>query len=274
MRMTFCGTGSGGVTAKRAASCVLLDDGAKGILLDCGPGALGAIFRAGLPIPNTRTLILSHLHMDHVHGFPAWLAHLVFPYGKLPVVYGPPGTRAYIDAATRATSMVTSIAGQEFGGPLDVPVVELADGSERDIDGSRLRSIVVPHAPEVVAMAHRLEFGGRTVAYSGDTRADASLMVPLAEGADVLIHEAYSIAGLADWTANDPPRRRDAILQAFERTHSQVDAVAKIARDAGVPRLVLTHLNPGEQAERLVAEAAEYYPGEIVAAYDGMALEV
>lgn len=274
MRLTFCGTGSGGVTAERAASCILVDDGQTGILLDCGPGTLPAIFRAGLPIPSTKTLIISHLHMDHVHGFGEWLAHLVFPFGVLPVVYGPPGTRAYVDAATRATSMVTSLVGRDFGGPLDVPVVELVDGEERTIETARLRSIVVPHAPEIVAMAHRLEFAGRTLVYSGDTLADPKLMVPLASGADVLVHEAYSVAGLTDWTANDSPRRRDAIFKAFERTHSLVDDVARIAQEAGVGRLVLTHLNPGEDAERLGAEARKLFAGEVIFATDGVVLEV
>ena len=274
MRITFCGTGGGGVTAVRATSCILLDDGEKGLLLDCGPGTIGALFRSGLPLPAIEAVLFSHLHMDHVLGFPELLAHLVFPFGVLPRVYGPPGTPPFIDFAARTTAMVTSIPGRPFGGPLDVPVMELQDGQELVTKEGRIRGIVVPHAPEVVAMAHRVEFAGRTIVYSGDTRADPALMTPLAEGADVLIHEAYSEAGLEDWTAGSSPARREAIFGAFQRTHTRVDVAAKIAAEAGVKRLVLTHLCPGEVAGRLAREAAGYFSAEVVVAEDGMVLNV
>ena len=250
----------------------MLDDGERGLLLDCGPGTIGNIVRSALPLPLVQALLVSHLHMDHVHGFPEWLAHLCFPFGITPRVYGPEGTRAYVDLAAKATGLVTPIPGRGFGGPIDVPVLELSDGREVSIPEAQFRAIVVPHAPEVVALAYRVTMAGATVAYSGDTRADVSLMVPLAEGADVLIHEAYSDAGLDDWTRNDSPGKRDAILGAFERTHTRVDVAASIAKEAGVRRLVLTHMNPGEQPDRLAAEARAVFGGEVVVAEDGLVL--
>jgi ribonuclease BN (tRNA processing enzyme) len=250
----------------------MLDDGEKGLLLDCGPGTIGAITRSGMPLPAVQALLISHLHMDHVHGFPAWLAHLCFPFGVLPRVYGPEGTRNYVDLASRATAMVTSIPGRPFGGPLDVPSMELSNGQDVVTREATFRAIVVPHAPEVVALAYRVTMAGRTIVYSGDTRAELPLMVPLSEKADVLVHEAYSEAGLSDWTANDSPGRRDAIFGAFERTHTRVDFAAKIAAEAGVSRLVLTHLNPGEAPSRLAAEANAWFKGEVVVAEDGLTL--
>lgn len=272
MRVTLCGSGAGSVTAERAATCILLDDGERGLLLDCGPGSLGALFRTGLALPKTQALVVSHLHMDHVHGFPEWLAHLVFPFGALPRVYGPSGTRAYVEAAATATAMVTAKRGEPLGTPLDVPVVELGDGDVLEIAEGTVRSIVVPHAPEVVALAHRVAFAGATIVFSGDTRAEAGQMTPLSDGADVLIHEAYSEAGLADWTRGREQSRVEAILSAFERTHTRVDAAARIAAEAGVKRLILTHLNPGEQPERLAAEARRWFSGEVIVAADGLSL--
>lgn len=274
MRVTFCGTASGGATAKRAATCILLDDGERGLLLDCGPGSLGALFRAGLALPKTQALVVSHLHMDHIHGFPEWLAHLVFPYSAIPRVYGPAGTRAYVEHAVRATSLVTSVYGKPFGAPFEVPVIEFEDGADWEIPEASVRSIVVPHAPEVVALAHRVSFAGRTIVYSGDTRAEAGLMVPLAEGGDMLIHEAYSEAGLTDWTRGSEPSRIEAIFRAFERTHTRVDVAARIAEEAGIRTLVLTHLCPGEQPERLAAEAQGWFSGEVVVAEDELSLRV
>ena len=274
MRITFCGTGSGGASAQRSASCILLDDGEEGMLLDCGPGTIRALFRARLALPKAQILLVSHLHMDHILGFGEWLAHLVFPYQVVPRVYGPPGTAAYVDLVGKATGMTTSIRGQEFGVPLRVPVVELGDGAQLELPECRSRSIVVPHAPEVVALAHRVEFGGRTIVYSGDTQAAPELMVPLADAGDVLIHEAYSDAGLADWTRGIEQARADAIAATFARSHTRVDVAARIASEAGVKRLVLTHLCPGEKPDRLKAEARAHFNGEVVVAEDELALEI
>ncbi|MEO8538899.1 MAG: MBL fold metallo-hydrolase [bacterium] len=274
MRITFCGTGGGGASAERSGSCILLDDGDRGMLLDCGPGSIGAILRSGLALPKASLLVVSHLHMDHVLGFDDWLAHLVFPYRVIPRVVGPPGTRAFVELVGKSTGMVHSILGEKFGEPIQIPVTELADGEVSDHAEAKVRSIVVPHAPEVVAMAHRVEFGGATVVYSGDTCAVPDLMIALAEGADVLIHEAYSEAGLRDWTRGADSARVDAIFAAFARSHTRVDVAAKLAAEAGVKRLVLTHLCPGEDAERLRAEAAAHFSGEVVIAADGLTLPV
>ena len=275
MRVTFCGTAMGGVTAFRAASCIHVAEGNSGLLLDCGPGTLPALFRTGLALPRTSTLVLSHLHMDHCHGFAEWLAHLVFPFGVLPTVFGPPGTAEYVRRAADLTSLVTAPPGIKFGTPFDVTVTELDDESATTIaEGVRLRSEVVPHAPEVIAMAHRLELAGRTIVYSGDTQAIPSTLVPLSDGADLLIHEAYSEAGLDDWLAGSEPARADRARAAVIRSHTDVRDAARIARDAGVRRLVLTHLCPGEQPDRLAAEAAAIFPGEIHVASDEFSLDL
>lgn len=242
------------------------------MLLDCGPGTIRALFRSGLALPKASTLLVSHLHMDHIHGFGEWLAHLVFPYAVIPAVYGPAGTREYVELAAAATAKVTSVFGSPFGEPIALPVTELEGGGDVQLAGARVRSIVVPHAPEVVALAHRVTFDGQTVVYSGDTRAEPGLMTPLADGADILIHEAYSEAGLTDWTRGAQQSRIDAIFAAFARTHTRVDVAAAIARESGAKRLVLTHLVPAEVPDRLKAEAAAYFSGEIVIAQDELSL--
>lgn len=275
MRVTFCGTGMGGVTAFRATSCIHVAHGDSGLLLDCGPGTLQALFRTGLALPKSPYLVLSHLHMDHCHGFAEWLAHMVFPFGVLPAVFGPPGTQEYIRRASHLTSFVTAPPGVDIGTPMDIPVFELADEGDVSLtEGVRLRSEVVPHAPGIIAMAHRVELAGRTIVYSGDTQAVPSTLVPLSEGADLLIHEAYSEAGLDDWLQGTDQARADRVRHTIRSTHTPVADAARIARDAGVKRLVLTHLCPGEKPDRLAREAATIFPGELHVAGDGLALEL
>lgn len=275
MRVTFCGTAMGGVTAERATTSIHVREGDSGLLLDCGPGTIQGLFRTGLALPKSPYLIFSHLHMDHCHGFAEWLAHMVFPFGVLPAVYGPPGTAEYVRRAAHLTSFVTAPPGVDVGTPMDVPVMELADeGDVSVVAGVRLRSEVVPHAPGIIAMAHRLELAGRAIVYSGDTQAVPSTLTPLSEGADLLIHEAYSEAGLDDWLAGQEQDRADRVRIAVRRTHTPVADAARIAKEAGVKRLVLTHLCPGEKPDRLAREAAAIFPGEILVADDGLQVDL
>ena len=90
----------------------------------------------------------------------------------------------------------------------------------------------------------------------------------------MLIHECWSTTGMDRWVAGADPRRANAIRRAFMESHSEVTAVAQIAADAGVKRLVLTHLNQGELAGELIAEASRTFPGQVIVAEDRLAIDV
>lgn len=274
MRAIFCGTAASALTPPRAASCILLEHEGEALLLDCGPGALERIIRLGPRLSKLRGLLISHMHMDHVQGFPELLAHTVFPFGTLPFVQGPPGTRRYIEAAVALTNIVSRLPGQPPGTPFELSIDEVAGGDEREVLGYQVRSVEVPHAPDVTALARRITIGGRTLVYSGDSQPVPEIMVPLADGADVLIHECYSEAGLARWGANLTPRAAAAVREAFHATHSDVASVATIAAQAGVRTLVLTHINEGERPAELLAAARAAFRGEILIAEDGLTLEI
>jgi ribonuclease BN (tRNA processing enzyme) len=274
MRVTFCGTASSALTPPRAASCILLDHDGEVLLLDCGPGSLERIIRLGPRLSKVRGLLISHMHMDHVQGFPELLAHMVFPSGTLPFVHGPAGIRPYVDAAVALTNLVSRLPGQPPGTPFELDVTEIAGGDERDVLSYTVRSVEVPHAPDVTALARRIRLGARTLVFSGDSQPVPDIMVPLADGADVLIHECYSEAGLARWGANLTPRVAEAVAGAFRATHSDVASVARIAAAAGVRKLVLTHLNEGERDDELLVAAHAHFGGEVVVAADGLAFEV
>jgi ribonuclease BN (tRNA processing enzyme) len=153
------------------------------------------------------------------------------------------------------------------------PVTEIAADDEREIAGFRVTSRETPHAPEVIAAARRLEGAGRSIVYTGDTQANPEMLVPLSRGADVLIHEAYCRETLERQAESMPSPRGAGFLNGIRSTHTEVEDAARIAAAAGVRILVLTHLLAHEDAALLASRAATHFPGEIVAACDGLVLE-
>ena len=110
--------------------------------------------------------------------------------------------------------------------------------------------------PDLVGAPRR----GRTLVYSGDTRPHLALL-EAARGADLLIHEA-TFGG-------------DEAERAVETGHSTAAEAARVALEAGVRRLVLTHISPRytRDAPELLAEARAVFP-ETMIARDGMTVEV
>ncbi len=109
----------------------------------------------------------------------------------------------------------------------------------------------------VEAYALRLEAGGSTLTYSGDT-APCEALDDLARGVDVLLAEATYVDG-----RDNPP-----LLHLTGREAGET------AQRGGVGRLVVTHVPPWESWERAVAEAATTYTGPVLQAAPGLVLEV
>ncbi len=276
MQVTFCGTGAGGsISRRRANASIHLAHGEARLLLDCGPGFLERMVEAGLNPDSVGSVVYSHLHFDHAMGIVDLFCRLLVRSGPPVTVYGPRGSDAYIEAALGfARQNVTRPSMQEW---LDGVRVELTrPGDEREIGPFAVRSLEVPHAPYLECLARRFELGGRSLVYSGDTRYAPDVLVPLADGADLLIHEAYTDRAIdrAAQQAGMSEAARERMRAAIAATHSQAEEAGCIARAAGVRRLVLTHLLSSETEQELLAAAGREFDGEISVAADGLAFEV
>jgi len=228
---------------------------------------------SGLDADAVSDVVLSHLHFDHAMGVVELFTRLIVRRGAPVTVFGPRDTDTYMEAALAfARVNATSDFIRRW---LDGVSVELTrPGDERDIGGMAVRSVEVPHAPYLECLARRFEAGGRSLVYTGDTTYAPEALVPLADGADVLVHEAYTESCLERMAEGLSEAARQGLFRGVGGTHSTAESAGRIARDAGVGTLVLTHIMSLERDWELVEEARRAFDGTIVVATDGMSLEV
>lgn len=274
MRITFCGTGAGGsIGPDRGNASIHLVHRDSHLLLDSGPGFLERMKKAQLDPDLVTDVIFSHLHFDHAMGVVDLFCRLLGRTGPPVTVYGPRDTDSYIAAALGFARV--NVVRPSMNDWLDGVSVELTRaGDEREIRGLRVRSVEVPHAPYLECLARRFEADGRALVYSGDTTYAPEAMAPLADGADLLVHEAFTDAGLERLAAPMPQSAREAMFKGVRATHSNAVDAGRIAQQAGVKLLVLTHLLATEREDELVADARSEFDGPIVVAADGLAIEV
>ena len=266
--------GGPSIRAKGAmpTSSLLQLDGRR-IVVDCGLGVTRGLVEAGVDLKSLDVILITHLHSDHVLEL-GGLVHTAWVTGlKTPIhIYGPPGTRAYWQGFLAAMSYDIHLRVVDDG---RVPLTDLVTVSEVDegtfaVAPLTIGALRVQHPPVNVALAYRIE-GSRTVTFSGDTTYFPPL-ADFAKGSDLLIHEAMLPEGI------------EAILQKtgggeklrahLNASHSVVDDVARIAKDAGVGMLALNHLVPVDDARFThadwLARVAAVWDGPTLIGVDGL----
>jgi ribonuclease BN (tRNA processing enzyme) len=247
MTLTVVGCSGSFAGPDSAASCYLLEgvheEKTWRILLDLGSGALGALQRYVDPL-LVDAVMVSHLHPDHyfdISGlYVMWRYHPDGEQARIPV-WGPAGIGAQMARA--------------YGLPKDPGMSAQFEFHEYDGQPVRLGPFTIHPAPVVhpiTAYGMRVECEGVSVVYSGDT-GPCQELVDLAAGADLLLCEAAFV----------------------ESGHNPVDLhltgkqAGAAAAEAGVQRLVLTHIPPWHDPHVVLAEAREAYDGPIDLAVSG-----
>lgn len=188
MEVVFLGTGNAFASGGRNAMAILLRTDGFGVLLDCGPTTLVALKRASLSPSDVDLVLLSHHHGDHFAGVPLLLCHerYVGRRAKPFRVCGPEGTVSLLE---RATSLF--FPGIEPA-PFPIEYGDLHPGDEQNEGRVTFRPFRVDHFPSGVAFGYRVEMGGKTVVYSGDT-AWTDVLARESAGADLFVCECSSL---------------------------------------------------------------------------------
>lgn len=201
-KVTMLGTGSPAPVMTRFGPGTLVQVGGKNLLFDAGRGVTQRLYQVGQPMGKIDMLFLTHLHSDHVVGIPdVWLTGwLRAPYAQRDAPYrviGPEGTRNLMEGLEKAYAwdIETRIADQGFKREaISVDVKEFdKEGVVYEKDGVKVSSIEVNHGDKVKpAFGYRIDYDGRSVVISGDTKFNENL-IKHATGADLLIHQVAAM---------------------------------------------------------------------------------
>jgi len=258
LRVLLCGTASPIPSPRRAEACTAVFAGGRMWIVDTGPGSWRTLALRRIRGEAIGAVFYTHLHSDHIgelgeFNLQTWAAGRPGPLR----VYGPDGVTRLVHGFAEAYAADTSFRVAHHGAALlppdraaMVPMPILLDGTGAirvlDEDGVVVTAFAVAHDPVKPAFGYRFEYGGRSVAVSGDTAPSPNL-VTHARGADVLVHEAQAnalvrIMGKAAREANEP--RVANILGDILTYHTDPADAAREAVAAGVRLLVLTHFIP------------------------------
>jgi ribonuclease Z len=286
--LVFLGTSGSAPTANRGAPALLLRRGGDRLLFDCGEGTQRQLMRSRVGLPDLDEVFVSHFHADHYLGLPGMLKTFALRQRDTQItIYGPPGMRELFAALKRVfgrlsypVEVVEVRAGEalERDGyrilvfPVHHGVSAVGYALVEDVrpgffDAEAADALGIPNGPERGALQRgesvTLDDGrvltpdvvlgeprpGRRIVIPGDT-APAETVRVLAEGVDVLVHEA---------TFAEEERDR-----AEETLHSTALQAAELARDARVRMLALTHLSPRYFGPEIAREAHDVFPATVV----------
>jgi ribonuclease Z len=278
----FIGTAGSAPSARRALPATLIRRGGDRLLFDCGEGTQRQLLKS-IGLIELEEVFITHFHADHWLGLPGMLTTFSLRGRERPLtVYGPPGLKALFNALRVVIGRNTY--------PLELVELEPDERLERDgyliapfavdhrvtaygyaivesqrpgrFDDAKARELGVEFGPDF----GRLQRGesvdgvdpaqvmgpprpGRKVVLSGDTAPSERVKV-IAHDADLLIHEATFLDEEAE--------------RAAETSHSTALAAARLAAEAEVKMLALTHVSPRYSGGELRDEARAAFENSIV----------
>ncbi len=243
LKVTLLGTGVGIPQPGRSQAAILVESDLP-LLIDCGAGTLLRLEQAGVGLEPLDTVVLTHLHLDHVSDLLA-LANARY-LSELPglEIWGPKGTEAYFKTVQSAYPNLEK---------MKIAVHEVRPMDSFSVKGNDLFAEEARHS--VTALAYRIEAEEKVLVYSGDSEPSARVAA-LAAGADLLVHEC-------------------SFPEPFEVTnHTTPRMLGNLLKNVNARRVVLTHLYPQAQGheEEMAREVEELSRVPTVTGWDMMTM--
>jgi len=278
VRVTILGSGDPFVRPSQASASVLVEVGNADrdlFLLDLGSGALKNFDGLRLPVTATTKLFVTHLHADHIGDVPTLVYSLAKAGRRDPVeVWGPAGetealgTCAYVDRLQEAhrwdMESLCGHPGQSGARAIATEVPYDAPAVVYERNGVTITSFPVIHIQNG-AVGYRLDYAGRSVAFSGDTR-PCHALVDAATGVDLLIHETFPSAAVYAKKAGVPLAFAEQIVNGVHTSPAMAGKVfSRVrARMSVMWHLAVDHETVGSAYREMRTE----YDGPVTVAQD------
>lgn len=264
MQLTVLGKSPAWQDADGACSGYLLQEGDTTVLLDCGNGVFGKL-RKFVDYVDVDAVVISHLHADHFIDLVPFSYALIHAPRQQPVPVPPwPGTdspaRPRLVAppdAARTFRRVVGAWGNEDLIEQAFELEEYAVDAVVEVGPLRFSFAVMPHFVDAHAVAVRSAHGGGRLVFSADSRPAAQL-TEFARGADLFLVEATL-----------PRPERTGV-----RGHLTAEEAGEHGRDAGVGRVVLTHISDELDQDQACEQAATAFGGLVEVAREGAVYEI
>ena len=254
MKLTILGSGTSVPHPERASPAHFLETPNGTILLDISADAPHRMAQEALDWTNLDAIWISHFHLDHMGGLPAFLfgtkwAPQTQSRTKPLRIFGPEGLRNIVDAINQSNNY--GLLEQRF----PVEIIEVAAGANFEIvPGINATTLKSPHTKESLALGLKDE-DSKLFVYTSDTGFSEDLG-PFAKHAALLLMEC-------SFRRNKPVQK-----------HLELADAMRLAHECAPEKLVLTHLYPEWDNFNLAAEARPLWPGETIEAKDGLQLEI
>jgi ribonuclease Z len=280
-KVTLLGTGVPTPRPDRFGPSTLVEAGDQKLLIDAGRGATIRLYQLGVPLGQIDALWLTHYHSDHTVGIPdLWLTGWLqshFATRTVPFrVIGPIGAKNLMSHLEKAYALDIRIRMEDEKLPPEGAAVVVqefnGDGVVFEKNGVRVIAFEVDHGDAIKpAYGYRIEYGGRAVVISGDTRYNDNV-IKYGTGADLLIHE---VAIVRTELASEPYIQR---IMAHHTTAREAGAIFERAK----PKLAaFTHLvflasdqTPPASVDDLIEETRQTYTGPLEVGEDLMSFEI
>ncbi|GAC1481993.1 MAG: MBL fold metallo-hydrolase [Gemmatimonadaceae bacterium] len=282
LTVSLLGTGSPIPVLTRFGPSILVEAGGETLLFDVGRGVPIRLWQLGISMRKVSTVFLTHLHSDHVSGFPdLWLTGLLPPpfAGRTGAmqVFGPTGTTEMMTNLERAyqADLRIRIADEHIPpAATHIAATDIVEGVVFRKNGVTVTAFDVDHGTLIKpALGYRIDYAGHSVVLSGDTRVSENL-IRFAKGADVLFHEVAA-------ARPENLARSEAARRIIDHHTTPAEAAAVFTRVA--PRLaVYTHIVllttapdiPPPTIEDVEAATRSSYRGRLVMGEDLMQFTV
>ena len=280
-RVTLLGTGSPPPSMRRFGPAVLVQAGGQNLLIDSGRGVTQRLFQVGVKLGAVDAVFITHLHSDHIVGIPdlwltGWLeaayAQRTGPFR----IWGPAGTRSMMGHLEKAYAWDITQRIADQGLTAENVAVQANEVSDAAVvyqsKGVTVTAIEVDHGDLLKpAFAYRVDFDGRSVVISGDTKRSDNL-IRGAAGTDLLIHQVAAV---------QPELLKDPVYQVILDHHTKPEEAGDVFTRVSPKLAVFYHFVllgtakiPPVSEREVLEMTRRTYAGPLVLGEDLMAFRI